>query len=122
MAKTFGFPRSNRLLTAADFRTVFDDVRVKAPSDVLLLLARPNEKDQPRLGFILSKKNIKHAVQRNRVKRFTREYLRCHQQDIPPMDIIFMGRKGLDNLDDQQLHQIISKQFKKLVKRASKVN
>ena len=120
MLKTFGFSRSHRLLKAAEFRTVFDDVQVKAPSDACLLLARPNGMHVARLGFILSKKNIKRAVQRNRVKRFTREYLRCHQQEIPALDIIFLGRKGLDQLNDIQLHQLIEKQFKKLAKRATK--
>ncbi len=122
MKKAFGFNRSLRLLKAADFRTVFDDVKVKAPSDSCLLLARPNKLDIPRIGFILSKKNVKHAVQRNRVKRFTREYIRLHQQDMPALDIIFLGRKGIDRLDDQQLHQLIAKQFIKLKKRSEKYN
>lgn len=121
MDKTFGFSRSLRLLKAADFRLVFDSVEVKAPSDALLLLAKQNKKSLPRVGFILSKKNIKHAVQRNRVKRFTREYLRINQHRLPPLDIIFMGRKGLDKLDDSQLHKLIEKQFQKLAKRANKL-
>ena len=121
MQKTFGFPRSLRLLTAADFRTVFNDVQVKAPSSECLLLARPNQFQKPRIGFILSKKNVKRAVHRNRVKRFTREYLRLNQAELPGLDIIFMGRKGIDQLDDQHLQLLIATQFKKLSKRAQKL-
>lgn len=120
MQKPFGFPRQLRLLNSADFRTVFDRVDVKAPSEHCLMLARRNEHDAPRIGFILSKKNIKHAVQRNRVKRFTRDYLRLHQHELPALDIVFMGRKGIDQLTDEQLHKLLSKQFNKLSKRASR--
>jgi ribonuclease P protein component len=84
------------------------------------LLARFNEKSTPRIGFILSKKNIKHAVQRNRVKRFTRDYLRLNQANLPSLDIVFMGRKGIDQLSDEQLHQLLAKQFMKLSKRAKR--
>jgi ribonuclease P protein component len=118
--KPFGFSRELRLLNAQDFRTVFDHVDVKAPSEHCLLLARFNEKSTPRIGFILSKKNIKHAVQRNRVKRFTRDYLRLNQANLPSLDIVFMGRKGIDQLSDEQLHQLLAKQFMKLSKRAKR--
>ena len=118
--KPFGYARSLRLLNAADFRTVFDQVDVKSPSEHCLLLARRNTLQQPRLGFILSKKNIKHAVQRNRVKRFTREFVRLHQHELPALDIVFMGRKGIDRLNDDQLHGLIQKLFEKLVKRATR--
>ncbi|MDN3647671.1 ribonuclease P protein component [Reinekea marina] len=117
--KTFGFPRRVRLLTAADFRTVFDQVDVKAPSPNCLLLAKFNE-TKPRLGFIISKKNVKNATDRNRVKRFARDYFRLNQSKLPNLDIIFMGRKGLSELSDKELHELIEKQFKKLAKRANK--
>lgn len=120
MQKSFGFTRQLRLLNSADFRTVFDRVDVKAPSEHCLMLARRNEINAPRIGFILSKKNIKHAVQRNRVKRFARDYLRLHQHDLPALDIVFMGRKGIDQLSDEQLHKLLRKQFEKLTKRASR--
>ncbi|MFQ3229037.1 ribonuclease P protein component [Reinekea sp.] len=117
--KSFGFPRSLRLLTASDFRTVFDQVDVKAPSPTCLLLAKANQ-SEPRLGFIISKKNVKNATDRNRIKRFTRNYFRLNQAKLPSLDIIFMGRKGLSDLSDAQLHELIEKQFQKLTKRAVK--
>ena len=119
MPISFGYPRTLRLLTAADFRTVFDQVDVKAPSDLCLLLARFNKQDQPRLGFIISKKNIKRAVERNRIKRIARDYLRLHQHGLPNLDIVFMGRKGLDKSTNIEIYQLLNKQFSKLKKRAS---
>jgi len=119
MRISFGYPRRLRLLSARDFRTVFDQVEVKAPSDLCLLLARFNSHDQPRLGFIISKKNIKRAVERNRIKRIARDYLRLHQYELPNLDIVFMGRKGLDKSSNEEIYQLLNKQFTKLKKRAS---
>ncbi len=118
--ESFGFPRKLRLLTPSDFRTVFDQVQVKAPSEHILLLARFNSQTQPRLGFILSKKNVKHAVQRNRVKRIARNFLRLKQHELPNLDVIFMGRKGIVSLDNLELLKLLEKQFSKLQKRALK--
>ncbi|WP_196158893.1 ribonuclease P protein component [Reinekea sp. G2M2-21] len=118
--KPFGFRRNLRLLNASDFRTVFDQVEVKAPSEQCTLLARRNSLGLPRIGFILARKNIKRAVQRNRIKRFCREYLRLNQHQLPDLDIILMGRKGLDQLSDEQLHKLLQKLFEKLKKRASR--
>ncbi len=121
MKKTpFGYPRQLRLLTAKDFRTVFDKVDIKSPSEHCLMLARYNKNDQPRIGFIISKKNVRHAVHRNRIKRITRNYFRLNQNAIPNIDIIFMGRKGLDNYSNEQLHKLLQKQFNKLINRANK--
>lgn len=83
-----------------------------------MLLARNNTLSSPRLGFIIAKKNIRRAVQRNRIKRLTRDFFRRHQHDLPSLDIIFMARKGLDELSNEQITQILEKQFKKLAKRA----
>jgi len=116
--ETFGYPRKLRLLTSTDFRTVFDQVDVKAPSGEMLMLARFNQSDNPRLGFIISKKNIRHAVQRNRIKRIARDFFRLHQSTLPNLDIVFMGRKGLDKLTNDELHNLLKKQFTKLEKRA----
>ena len=115
--KPFGFSRDLRLLNASDFRTVFDRVDAKAPSEQVLLLARKTDSETSRIGFILSKKNIRRAVSRTRIKRHFREYVRLHQQSLPGMDVIVMGRKGLDALTNPELDKLIQKQFRKLRKR-----
>lgn len=108
------------MLTAADFRSVFDQVDAKSPSEHCLLLARFNQRPTPRLGFIISKKNIRLAVQRNRIKRLTRDYFRLHQTDFNNLDIIFMARKGLDKLNNEDLKILLQKQFNKLIQRATR--
>ncbi|WP_132698965.1 ribonuclease P protein component [Reinekea marinisedimentorum] len=119
--KPFGYPKELRLLNARDYQTVFNKVDVKAPSEHTLLLARVNNLGHPRLGFIFSKKNIRFAVQRNRIKRITKDYYRLNRHTLPNMDIIIMARKGVDQLSNDEVRSMLKKQFNKLAKRASKL-
>lgn len=116
--KPFGYPRQARLLTAKDFRTVFEQTSAKAPTPEILLLA--TDSNCPRLGFIIAKKSVKHATDRNRIKRLAKEYFRLHRSSMPAIDIVFMARKGITELTDSQLKQLIAKQFEKISKRAQK--
>lgn len=105
------------MLTSRDFRSVFDQVEVKAACPEFLLLARPAPDHEARLGFIISKKNVRFAVARNRVKRIAREVFRKNYHQMPPLDIIFLARKGIDQIPNDQLHRLIEKQLNRLNRR-----
>ncbi|WP_026376039.1 ribonuclease P protein component [Aestuariibacter salexigens] len=110
------FSRELRLLTPTHFQHVFSDA-IPAVSPHLTLLARKNELTYPRLGITVSKKNVKHAVERNRIKRIIRESFRHHQHNLPTIDIIAIGKRGIAQLDNQQLFSVLEKQWIKLIKR-----
>ncbi len=88
-----GFPRSSRLLKAAEFRWVFQRPS-KSADRWFTLLARPGPLDHPRLGLAISKKHIKRAVDRNRIKRIVRESFRQHQDELPALDFVVMAKGG----------------------------
>ncbi|MCV6589763.1 MAG: ribonuclease P protein component [Marinobacterium sp.] len=112
------YPRELRLLTGADFQQVFDNVSLKVPDRHILILARPNGLTHPRLGFVISKKNVRHAVKRNRVRRIMRESFRLNQHKLPSVDILVMARKGIDELDNDELHRLAKKCWSRLRKKA----
>lgn len=101
------FPRSVRLLKPAEFKKVFDNTEWRSSSPQLLLLATPNEQNQARLGFVLAKKQIKRAVDRNRIKRIIRESFRQHQHKLEALDFVVLGRSGLAELDNPQIRAMI---------------
>jgi len=114
------FSKSKRLLTAHDYKAVFDQAKWKVSSKELLCLSNSNGFNSPRLGLVIAKKNVKLAVQRNRVKRVIRESFRLHQADIPNIDIVILARRGLAELSNDELHVLLQKQWQRLSKKARK--
>lgn len=114
MSRDFG--REKRLLTPRQFKTVFDSPSGKAPGKNVLLLARINDLNHPRLGLVIGKKSVKLSVERNRLKRLIRDSFRHHQVLLGGLDIVVVARKGLGDLDNPELHQ----QFEKLWKRLAR--
>ncbi|WP_409524366.1 ribonuclease P protein component [Nitrincola sp. MINF-07-Sa-05] len=117
----FGYPRQLRLLTGGDFKRVFDGAVLKVSEQPLLILASPNDLDHPRIGFVISKKNIRRAVKRNRVRRIIRESFRLNQHNLPNIDMVILARKDLDKLDNVALFQLMNRNWARLSKKASKI-
>lgn len=115
--KTLTFPKTHRLLTPKDYGKVFDDVQIRVPHRNFLILAAPNALGHARVGLVFSKKNLKHAVQRNRVKRRVRETFRL-QPDLPGLDIIVLGRQGLSQLDNQVLTSTLNDLWSRLIRKS----
>ena len=111
-----GFGREKRLLTPANSRQSSTPLPGKEPGRNVLLLARENDLQHPRLGLVIGKKSVKLSVERNRIKRQIRETFRHHQLELAGWDIVIIARKGLADLDNPEL----AKQFAKLWKRLSR--
>ncbi len=109
-----GFPRAVRILKPAEFKRVFDDTQWRSSTPQLLLLASANEQNQARLGFVLAKKQLKRAVDRNRVKRIVRESFRHQQAKLPAYDFVVLGRSGLTELSNSEIRTMIDTLWFKL--------
>ncbi|MEQ9396405.1 ribonuclease P protein component [Haliea sp.] len=114
------FGKSRRLLTASQYRAVFDDAAVKVSHRNLLLLARITDHPQSRLGLVIAKKNVRKAVQRNRIKRVARELFRQLPPADPPLDVVLLARRGLDGLDNTALFAALGEQWQKLARNAAR--
>lgn len=112
------YPRELRLLTGGDFQKVFDAVDIKIPDQRILILSRANGLDHPRIGFIISKKNVRRAVKRNHVRRIMRESFRLNQERLPNYDLIIMARQGAGDLSSEELHRLAKKCWSRLNKKA----
>lgn len=113
----YSFPKTSRLLRPGDYSGVFNDVQIRVPHRHFLILASPNELGHPRLGLIFSKRNLKHAVQRNRVKRLVRETFR-HRTDLGSLDIVVLGRQNLATQDNRALHNALNDLWRKLARKS----
>ena len=97
------FSRSSRLLTSEDYDKVFKNpVRVSAPG--VLILAKLNQEPEARLGLVVSKKVLKRAVWRNRVKRVT-------------ADVVFIARPGIGEIGNRQLSSCVTRLWDQISRR-----
>jgi ribonuclease P protein component len=113
---SYSFSKNRRLSKASEFQEVFDRNQIKVAHPNLLLLAKPSDCDQSRLGLVVGKKNIPTAVGRNRVKRVVRDTFR--QTEFPmPLDIIFLARKDADKLGQNELSLLLRQSWGRLLQR-----
>lgn len=113
------FPRTRRLLTKSDFNRVFEQATVRAGTGELFALASTAADAEARLGFIVARKHVRRAVNRNLIKRIAREEFRLLDPTFPALDIIVMARKGADKLEREKLHEAVRYLFRKLRQRRS---
>lgn len=111
-----GFGREKRLLTPQQFKAVFDSASNKVPGKNVLLLARDNQLEHPRLGLVIGKKSVKLAVERNRIKRQIRESFRHNQNILDGVDIVIVARRGIADLSNIELRQQFDKMWKRLAR------
>ena len=75
---------------------------------------RPEGMTEARLGLVVGKKLLKHAVDRNRLKRIVREQFRLRRANLPNMDLVVRLAVKPKPLDGKQIADDIVALFDKL--------
>lgn len=119
MPDDYAFRRTQRLLNAADFKTVFDKPCTSSDR-YFTILGKPNNTDTARLGLAIARKRIKLATARNRIKRITRESFRQHPTLLQGIDCVVMAKAGVDAVDNQVLFRSLAKHWQQIKKRCKK--
>ncbi|HHJ14555.1 MAG TPA: ribonuclease P protein component [Gammaproteobacteria bacterium] len=116
------YPRSYRLLTAADFQRVFKRCENRASDRYITVLARHNGLGHPRLGTVVSIRNAGGAVCRNRIKRLVRESFRQHQRKLDSLDLVVLVRAGIRELDNRKIFRSLEAHWRKIAPHANSGN
>ncbi len=99
--------RALRLRKSSEFQRVRQQGRSIA-SRLLILAWVPNEVGKLRVGFVVSKRISKLAVERNRVKRLLSEAIRRHLSELPSgWDIVLSARNNITVADLRALEEDI---------------
>ena len=114
------FPPQLRLLNGGDFQLVFKGTECRSSDKALTLLARKNGLNHARLGLAISKRFIKTAVGRNRVKRLLRESFRQHQSSLSGLDIVVLNRDAAHKTSNFELSKALKAHWRRLAKRCVK--
>lgn len=110
------YPKTHRLLTAKQFKRVFDTVKFKAHTKHLLAFVVVNDKEHARLGLAITKKKIPSAAARNRLKRRIRENFRLYN-NLPAIDMVVIVKQSPNHLTDAELNSEIQELLQKIGKR-----
>lgn len=113
-----GFPRTLRLTKPADFARVFENAQ-KSTDVCLTVLARTNVVGHPRLGMAISKRNIRNAADRNRIKRCVRESFRLQACRLGNLDFVVMAKPAARQSEGAQLRGSLERHWNNLVKRCN---
>ena len=128
--KPFKFDKSQRLLTHKDFKAMSGS-HTKTGEDqsqpvVIFKIHQPNlllfvkvvladsqrQAAVNRLGLAITKKKVKRAHERNRIKRLTREYFRLHQHQLnAQVDILLTIKQFSDDMQNQAIVQQLAMGF-----------
>lgn len=109
-----GLTKQEKLLTKADFDRVFAKPQKKSTAQFVGLM-RKNKLSWARLGVIISKRQVKTAVGRNRIRRVVRESFRHHKHDLKGVDIVVLLRSECSLLDKCALRCAIDDLWQKLI-------
>lgn len=115
----FGFNRRLRIISPADYKRVFANP-IKSGNSVFTILAKSNDLQQPRLGLAIAKKQLRRAVDRNRVKRQIRESFRLYKDTLPAIDIVVLAKHSTNNKTNTELADALKKHWQNLVKQCAK--
>lgn len=108
------FSPQARIRTKDQFQRVFSK-RQRLFGQFCVLYYRGNTVKHPRLGVIVSKRNVRKAVARNRFKRVAREAFRTLQQSLPAMDIVIIAKQGAGEKTKQELQRCLNQLLKQLI-------
>lgn len=111
--------KKHKLLNSQDFSQVFEKSEFKVSTSSSLILAKLTTNSYPRLGLVVSKKNVGCAVARNRVKRLCRETFRLRSSGLPKMDMVVLARSGISQLENSQIVEMFNGLFDRLAAKAA---
>lgn len=106
-------PKENRLKKEKEFETVFKGGRAVKGSNIFLKYLA-NGTDKTKVGFVVSKKVSKLAVERNKIKRRMREVVRLKKKEIKEgLSIIFIALPSINNVEYGEIKKDIENLFNK---------
>ena len=115
MSNDYSFSKEKRLLKYSQFQSVRQGgIRVR--DSRVIINAKNNDLNFPRLGLITSKKSLPLSVTRNKVRRRVREWFRKYQQSLPSMDFVIIMTYSSASLVSDDLTLCLNKLVEKLAK------
>jgi len=113
------FPRRVRLTEPAAYQRVFKHTGCRLGNRWITLLVSANQCGHARIGTALSRKVVRNAVARNRIKRLIRESFRHWQGRLGAFDIVVLGKPGIADQSGRVLDAALEKLWEQLLEKCA---
>jgi len=107
------FSRKHRLTKPTEFREVFKSTKRSADANFIILCNR-NGLDIARLGTAISKKNVRLATGRSKLKRLIRESFRRQKDFLKGLDLVVITKKNINIKNNSIIAASLLKQWQKI--------
>ena len=94
----YRFPKELKIRKTSEYEEIFGSNK-RLRSKHFDILYVQNSLGYSRAGMVVSKKNVRSAVKRNRVKRVVREVFRNNKSLFDSLDVVFLAKRGCDTLN-----------------------
>ncbi|MCZ6527266.1 MAG: ribonuclease P protein component [Candidatus Dadabacteria bacterium] len=94
----YTFPKELKIRKTSQYEEIFGKSK-RLRSKYFDILYVQNSLGYSRAGLVVSKKNVRSAVKRNRIKRLVREVFRNNKSLFDSLDVVFLAKKGSDTLN-----------------------
>ena len=101
------FPKTSRLKLASDFRDLLRNGISFRQNGIAVYFKKSGQK-KSRLGIIVSKRILKRAVDRNRIKRSIREFFRRERKNFNAhFDLVVRIQQNVNLFEDNNLQKYL---------------
>lgn len=108
--------KAHTLRKPVEFKRVFSGA-VRSQDRCFKVLARRSSAEVPRLGIAVSKRNVRLAVDRNRVRRIARDSFRAQLEQMPAIDFVVIAEPRIAALPNQELFSSLRRHWQILRER-----
>ena len=99
-------PKKNRLVNLKNYDLLKEKGRLVQSKSFGLLLLKRDDLEASRIGFIVSTRISKKAVERNRLKRSLRDAMRVFVSSLKPgYDLAFLAKKSILDKDRKTIEE-----------------
>lgn len=92
------FPKELKIRKSSEYEEIFRKSKRLRGRHFDILYVQ-NSLGYCRTGIVVSKKNVRSAVKRNRIKRVVREVFRNNKSLFDSLDVVFLAKQGCEDLN-----------------------
>ncbi len=107
------YPRASRLTRPNQFARVFKQP-YRSVDRCFTVLYRPNSLRRSRLGLAITRKRVRTAVARHRIKRQVRESFRLAQHLLVGLDLVVLARDSTAARANVELRDSLAKHWQRI--------